>query len=95
MRRSATVLAAAGLTTFLIAQPAAATGPPGNANCFGVVTSQRAQAHHDIGEHASSQEEPRLGLGNVARLLLGEDAHMGDLGQLLGEIDGDDATHCP
>jgi len=95
MRRSAIVLATCGLGVVLIAQPAVATGPPSNANCFGVVTSQRATAHHDIGEHASSQEEPRLGLGNVARLLLGEDAKMGDLGQLLGEIDGDDATHCP
>jgi hypothetical protein len=95
MRRSAIVLAAGGLTAVLIAQPAAAAGAPENANCFGVVTSQRARAHHDIGEHASSQQEPRLGLGNVARLLLGEDAHMGELGQLLGEIDGDDATHCP
>jgi hypothetical protein len=52
-------------------------------------------AHHDIGEHASAQEEPRLGLGNVTRLLLGDDAHNGDLGSLLGAIDGDPATTCP
>jgi hypothetical protein len=52
-------------------------------------------AHHDIGEHASSQEEPRLGLGNVTRLVLGEDAHIGDFGSFLGEIDGDAATSCP
>jgi hypothetical protein len=31
----------------------------------------------------------------VARLLLGDDAHAGDLGALLAVIDGDDATQCP
>jgi hypothetical protein len=95
MRRSAIALAAGGFTAILVAQPAAASEAPDNPNCLGVVTAQRAVAHHDIGEHASSQEEPRLGLGNVARLLLGDDAHVGDLGALLGVIDGDDATNCP
>jgi hypothetical protein len=97
MRRSAIVLAAGGLVTIMLAQPAAADPPEtaNTANCLGVVTAQRAVAHHDIGDHASSQPEPRLGLGNVARLLLGEDAHVGDLGALLGVIDGDDATNCP
>jgi hypothetical protein len=52
-------------------------------------------ANHDIGDHASSQEEPRLGLGNVTRLVLGEDAHIGDFGSFLGEIDEDPATNCP
>lgn len=79
----------------LASAPAAYADPSDNANCLGVVTAQRAVAHHDIGEHASAQTEPRLGLGNVARELLGDDAHVGDLGALLGEIDGDDATHCP
>jgi len=95
MRKSAVILAAGGLATILGAQPARAADPPDNQNCLGVVTAQRAVAHHDIGDHASSQDEPRLGLGNVARLLLGNDAHVGDLGALLGVIDGDDATHCP
>lgn len=97
MRRSVIALAAGAgaAATILVAQPAAAADPPGNANCLGVVTSQRAVANHDIGEHASSQEEPRLGLGNVTRLLLGDDATMGDLGSFLGMIDGDPATNCP
>jgi hypothetical protein len=94
MRRSAFVLAAGGLAAIVVAQPAAAADAPNNSNCLGVVTAQRAVAHHDIGEHASAQEEPRLGLGNVARLLLGEDAHVGDLGALLAVIDGDPATNC-
>jgi hypothetical protein len=95
MRRSAVAVAAGGLAAILVAQPAAAAEAPDNPNCLGVVTAQRAVAHHDIGEHASAQEAPRLGLGNVARLLLGEDAHVGDLGSLLGVIDGDAATNCP
>jgi hypothetical protein len=94
MRLTFATLAAAGFA--LVSLPAGASAePPATANCLGVVTSQRAVAHHDIGQHASSQEEPRLGLGNVARQVLGEDAHVGDLGAFLGEIDGDDATHCP
>jgi hypothetical protein len=94
MRLTLAALAAAGIA--LVSLPTGAIAdPPANPNCLGVVTSQRAVAHHDIGEHASSQEEPRLGLGNVAREVLGDGAHVGDLGAFLGEIDGDDATHCP
>jgi hypothetical protein len=94
MRLTIGALALGGFV--LVSLPAAAVADtPANPNCLGVVTAQRAVAHHDIGEHASSQEEPRLGLGNVTRLILGEDAHVGDLGAFLGEIDGDDATHCP
>jgi hypothetical protein len=94
MRRWA-IAAAVGLLASLATALPASADPPANPNCLGVVTAQRAVAHHDIGEHASAQEEPRLGLGNVARLLLGEDAHVGDLGTLLGMIDEDDATSCP
>lgn len=72
--------------------PVFAAGPT-NPNCWGVVTSQRASTFHDIGEHASSQSTPRLGLGNVARLF-GFD-HVSDLGSFLASIDGLDATHCP
>jgi hypothetical protein len=97
MRGSTAVLCAAssGLIAVLLTAPPALGTPPPDANCLGVVTSQRATANHDIGEHASSQQEPRLGLGNVAREVLGEGAHVGELGAFLGEIDGDPATHCP
>jgi hypothetical protein len=94
MHRSAIALTI-GLLSVCAAAPLAAAHPPDNASCLGVVTAQRAVAHHDIGEHASSQEEPRLGLGNVTRLVLGDDAHIGDLGTFLGVIDGDPATSCP
>ena len=99
MRGSTAALSAllsAGLTTVLFtAPPALGATPPADANCLGVVTAQRAVANHDIGEHASSQEEPRLGLGNVAEEVLGDGTHVGELGAFLGEIDGDPATHCP
>jgi hypothetical protein len=98
VRRSTAALSAilsAGLTTVLVTAPPALGTPPDDANCFGVVSSQRAVANHDIGEHSSSQEEPRRGLGNVARDILGDGAHIGEFGAFLGEIDGDPATHCP
>jgi hypothetical protein len=91
----AITLATGGITAILIAQPAAATDGPDNANCWGVVTSQRAVAYQDIGEHSSSFDTPRLGLGNVARAVVGEGAHPGDLGALFAPIDGLDATNCP
>jgi hypothetical protein len=98
--RGSTVLLSTGLSAGLFAvlitaPPALGDTPPADANCLGVVTAQRAVTHHDIGEHASEQEEPRLGLGNVAEEVLGDGAHVGELGAFLGEIDGDPATHCP
>ena len=98
MRRSTAVLStglSAGLIAVLFAAPPALGTPPADANCLGVVTAQRAVANQDIGEHASSQEEPRLGLGNVAEEVLGDGTHVGEFGAFLGEIDGDPATHCP
>lgn len=94
MRRSIIVLALA-LSAGVVAAPAAAADTPDTPNCLGVVTAQRAVADGDIGDHASAQEEPRLGLGNVTRLILGDDAHIGDLGAFLGEIDENPATNCP
>ena len=94
MRRSIIVLALA-MSAGIVAAPAAAADTPDTPNCLGVVTAQRAVADQDIGDHASAQEEPRLGLGNVTRLILGDDAHIGDFGALLGEIDENPATNCP
>ncbi|HJU51968.1 MAG TPA: hypothetical protein VJ815_06510 [Acidimicrobiia bacterium] len=68
---------------------------PANANCWGVVSSQAAQ-EGGLGEHSSSfAGEPRLGLGNVARLVIGADAHVSDLGTALAELDDIAATSCP
>ena len=72
---------------------------PANPNCWGVVSSQRATALHDIGEHASAQEEPRLGLGNFARLLfelgLSAGPHISDAGTVAAQLDGIPETQCP
>ena len=43
------------------------TGQPENPNGFGTVVSQKASHYHDVGEHSSSQSEPRQGVGNVSR----------------------------
>jgi hypothetical protein len=42
-------------------------GQPENPNGFGTVVSQKASHYRDVGEHSSSQEEPRQDVGNVAR----------------------------
>jgi hypothetical protein len=62
-------------------------------NCWGTVTAQRASTAHDVGEHSAAQSEPRLGLGNVARLF-GFD-HVSELGSFLASVDGLDETQCP
>ena len=79
-----------GLTaTLAVATPAVAAEGD---NCWGVVSSQAARSDGGLGEHSSSFDEPRLGLGNVARLF-GVDG-LGGLGSLLASIDGNDATSC-
>src|SRR2546425_11769030 len=84
-------LPVAMLVTFST-QTAAANGGPANPNCWGGVTSQRATTEHDIGQHASSQDEPRPGLANVGRLLyelgLTHGPHCSDPGGFLAGNDG-------
>jgi hypothetical protein len=80
------------------------TGAPATPDGFGAVTSERASTLHDIGEHASSQDTPHLGVGNVARndgalsTLRGGVAdpgtRPGDHACLIGAIDGDPNTSC-
>ena len=87
-------LATATLASMVIA-PIAMAGS-NNAGCWGTVTSQRASTLHDVGEHSSSfAGSARLGLANVARVALGADATVGDLGAALGSLDGLAETHCP
>jgi hypothetical protein len=93
-KRIGAALAAAALTLPLGA-PIALAGSS-NAGCRETVTSQRASTLHDVGEHASSfAGSARLGLANVARVVLGADATVGDLGAALGSLDGLDETDCP
>lgn len=62
-----------------------------NKNCWGVVSAQRARTG-GLGEHASQQETPRAGLGNLSRAL-GFD-HISELGSFLADIDGIPETEC-
>jgi hypothetical protein len=93
MRKALRYIAASGLLMTALAAPPVFADTPTDANCWGTVVSQRATTSHDIGEHSSSQSEPRLGLGNVAALL-GFDS-VGELGAFLASVDEDPATHCP
>lgn len=78
-----------------LVMPALAAEPQ---NCWGTVVSQRASHYHDIGEHASAQDEPRVGVGNLAKVF---GMSVGELAQLLGTLDDvlgqdpDGVTHCP
>ena len=94
-RRLLSAVAAALLLAALVPAGAALADPPDNPNCWGAVTSQRASTEHDLGAHSSAQDEPRLGLGNVARTILGDDAHVSDLGSALAELDDLPQTSCP
>lgn len=92
--RTALVSAALAASGAFVALPVATAhaAPPPSANCWGVVTSQRASTAHDIGEHVSAQDTPHAGLANVARAF-GFDGP-GQLGSFLASIDGDPATSC-
>jgi hypothetical protein len=86
------------LIALVVPHAALAASGPGLNNCWGTVVSQRATYYHDIGIHASSQSEPRLGVGNLAKLF---QMTLGELASLLSFLDdftGDDpagVTHCP
>ncbi len=97
-KRLIAATSSAALLLSLSAGPALAVGPEVN-NCWGTVVSQRASYYHDIGEHSSSQTEPRVGVGNLAHDVFG--MSVGELASLLGTLDdafGQDpagVTSCP
>jgi len=92
--RTALISAAFAATGAFVALPVASAGAaqPASNECWGVVSAQRASTAHDIGEHASAQESPRMGLGNTARLFGLEGP--GELGSFLATVDGDPNTTC-
>ena len=98
MTRLTLILAAALLAVGMVAGPALAAAP-GDVNCWGVVTSQRATVYGDVGTHSSAQDEPRSGLRNVAVALyeanLISAPTLGALGSGLATLDGLDGTFCP
>jgi hypothetical protein len=98
MRKRLRLLILVALFALAIPNAALAAPGPGTNNCWGTVVSQRASYYHDIGTHSSSQSEPRLGVGNLAKLF---GMSIGDLAALLSFLDnftGDDpagVTNCP
>ena len=88
--RALALVGAVGIVASIaLATPAVAAE---GSNCWGVVSAQAARSDGGLGAHSSSFDEPRLGLGNVARLFMVDGP--GGLGSLLASIDGNDATHC-
>jgi hypothetical protein len=86
-------LATAVVIVVLAAFPAGAlAAQPQNPSCWGHVTAAFAQsAPGAMGDHASSFDEPRAGIGNVAYANTG--SHQpGALGSFLGGLVGID---CP
>jgi hypothetical protein len=67
-------------------------------NCWGTVVSQRASYYHDIGAHIKLQSEPRLGVGNLAKLFQMTVGELASLLSFLDDFTGDDPDHvtnCP
>ncbi|HET6744968.1 MAG TPA: hypothetical protein VFH90_03875 [Candidatus Limnocylindria bacterium] len=83
------LLAVAVLIIGTTAVPALALGAEADsAGCWGSVTSQFAQsATGAMGDHSSSFEEPRSGIGNVAYANTGQH-QPGVLGEFLGGLLG-------
>jgi hypothetical protein len=71
----------------VLASPIALAEKLNNPNGFGTVVSQKATTYGDVGEHSSSQEEPRQGVGNVARNDPEPGDHPGDHGCFVGRLD--------
>lgn len=95
LRKAAVTAGCAAALLSAVAAPAEASDPSTPIQrCLGITTAQRASTLHDVGKHASSFDEPRQGLGNVAFRVFGVDS-MGEFGSVLAAIDGIDATHCP
>jgi hypothetical protein len=77
-----TLLSLAALVFAVSAVPASAESPSPN-SCWGQATKVFAQTG-DMGEHSSSQSNPRLGLRNLARLLYEQGVIEEDTMQALG-----------
>ena len=93
MRIRTVIIAGALATTASLALTSPAQASPSDgSNCWGVVSSQAATTQGGLGSHASSFDEPRLGIGNVAKLfgLSGP----GELGSLLASLDDNPSTSC-
>jgi hypothetical protein len=62
-------------------------------SCFGIASGQRASTVGDTGEHASSFDEPRTGIGNLVFRVFGFPS-IGAAGSFLASVDGISTTSC-
>lgn len=81
VRKRSVIAAALALGMMTVGIGTASAAEPADANCFGQSAAMLGQAGI-MGEHASSFPTPRLGIGNLARLLGGEVP--GDIPGLIG-----------
>ena len=80
-RMRSVIAAALALGMMTVGIGTASAAQPADASCFGQSAAIMGQAGV-MGEHASSFSTPRLGIGNLARLLGGEVP--GDIPALVG-----------
>jgi len=98
MRRTKRLLAIPAALALTVAVSSAAVAGVGDhdtplKSCFGIVSGQRASVIGDTGEHASSFEEPRTGIGQLIFKVFGLSS-IGEAGSFLATLDPFDATHC-
>jgi hypothetical protein len=98
MRRTKRLLAIpAALALTLALSSAAAAGVGDNdtpiESCFGIASGQRASIYGDTGEHSSSFDEPRRGIGQLIFKDFGFSS-IGAAGSFLASVDGLDGTSC-
>lgn len=94
-RRLTAIPAALALTALVTSAVTAGVGDHNTPieSCFGIASGQRASVVGDTGAHASSFDEPRLGIGNLVFRVLGFSS-IGEAGSVLASIDEFDATSC-
>lgn len=94
-RRLLAIPAALALTVALSSVVAAGVGDNDTPlkSCFGIASGQRASVYGDTGEHSSSFDEPRRGIGQLIFKDFGLSS-IGEAGSFLASVDGLNATHC-
>ena len=90
MRTLRIALAGAVAATALLVSGATAGAHP---SCWGQASAEFAMQGR-MGEHSAGFETPRLGLRNLARATLGEDATMEDLGAFVAGAEGFEIEAC-
>ncbi len=95
IKRLSAIPVALALTLMVTSAVAASVGHHDTPlkSCFGIASGQRASTVGNTGEHASSFDEPRLGIGNLVFRVLGLSS-IGEAGSILASIDEFGTTSC-